>query len=335
MASSHTCAHDDATHDANASRESALAVNGPWPHSSTDPTATKALRERFSGEVYRRFRALKGVVRYAVVDADVFGLTTDRPTAQAKDVRPVWRPNDPSINLTPPSPHAYDFPSDERKVREFTRWLDTQTNRGILESGKFAQGRRGAATARPWSNVYIRSAYEKGAHHADAAMVEQGIIPPEQTLDDVFRATKHADAAGLIYTRAYNELNGVTNAMGQAMSRELAAGLTQGENPYKIARRLNGRVDNIGLRRARLVARTEVIRAHNEAALNRYADVGGRVSGVTLLAEHVTAGDRRVCAECAALAGTTYTLNEARAAIPAHPNCRCTWVPVRKAGNYG
>ena len=319
----------DHSHAAHASREQALTVNGPWPHSSADPTATKRLRERFSGEVYRRFRALKGAVRYAVVEADVFGLTDARPTGQAREVRPVWSPNDPDINLTPPSPGAFDFPSDERKVDEFVRWLDRETNRGILEAGKFEQGGRPGA-ARPWANTYIRSSYEKGVTHADAAMVEQGMIPPEGTLDDVFRATKHADSAGLVFTRAYRELDGVTNAMGQAMSRELAAGITQGENPRKIARRLNDRVDNIGLHRGRMVARTEIIRSHNEAALNRYEDVKTRVGGVTLLAEHVTAGDRRVCPECAALAGTVYKLDEARGAIPVHPNCRCTWVPLRR-----
>jgi SPP1 gp7 family putative phage head morphogenesis protein len=312
-------------------RDLAGMASRPWPHSSTDPTATKRLRERFSAEVYRRFRALKGAIRYAVVDADVFGLRDDagpRGAGNAKDVRPVWRPNDPDINIAPPSPKAYNFPSDERKVDEFMRWVDTQSDRGILEAGKFEQrGRPGAA--RPWSNVYIRSSYEKGVAHADAAMVENGTIPPEQTLDDVFRATKHADSAGLVFTRAYRELDGVTNAMGQQMSRELAAGITQGENPRKIARRLNDRVENVGLHRGRLVARTEVVRAHNEAALNRYADVGNRVSGVTLLAEHTTAGDRRVCPECAALAGTRYTLEEARGAIPVHPSCRCTCLPVR------
>jgi len=308
-----------------------LAANaGPWPHSSDDPTATKTLRDRFEGEVGRRFRALKGVVRYAITDADVFGLKRAQGNAwPGEHPRPVWRPNDPDINLTPPSPHAYDFPSDERKVNEFMDWLDTQTDRGVLEAGKFEQ--RGPTAARPWGNTYIRSGYEKGVHHADAAMVEQGIIPPEQALDDVFRATKHADSAGMIFTRSYRELRGVTEAMGQQMSRELAEGITQGENPRKIARRMSGRIDKIGDTRARLVARTEVIRAHNEGALNRYEDVGGRVEGVTLMAEHVTAGDRRVCPECAALAGTVYTTSEARGAIPVHPNCRCTWVPVRKS----
>ena len=37
-----------------------------------------------------------------------------------------------------------------------------------------------------------------------------------------------------------------------------------------------------------------------------------------------TVGDDRVCDICESYEGNTYTLAEARALIPAHPNCRCT-----------
>lgn len=48
-------------------------------------------------------------------------------------------------------------------------------------------------------------------------------------------------------------------------------------------------------------------------------------SGVEVL----TAGDDLVCEECEDIAsGGPYTLDEARGLIPAHPNCRCSFVPV-------
>lgn len=312
-------------HGAASGREYDTHASGPWPHSSDDPTATKTLRKRYAGEMYRRFRVLKGAVRTSVVERDAFGLTQSRGAAQAD--REAAFNADPDINISPAGFNEFDFPSDERKVRAFNEWLARQVDRGILEA-RFHE--RDVSAAEPWQNVYLRSSYEKGVNHADAALVEQGVIPPDETLDDVFRATKHADAAGMIFTRAYNELDGVTSSMGQEMSRELTEGLLQGENPRKIARRLNDRVDKVGIHRGRLIARTETIRAHNEGALNRYEDVSNRLSGVTTLAEHVTAGDRRVCPICAALEGNTYTLSEARGRIPVHPNCRCTWVPVQR-----
>lgn len=308
----------------------------PFPASSEDPTATTTLRNRYSAEMYRRFRALKSAIITGVVENDAFALAGTTPEERAGPQPPSvsedlavhqTRGSDAGINIEPPRPGQFDFPSDNRKVEGFRQWVDEQTDRGILEASSGAQTRRIAAED-SWQNTYLRQSYSKGVTHADAFLVDQGVIPPEQTLDNAFRAVKHADAAGMIYTRAYNELDGVTDSMSQQMSRVLAEGLSQGHHPREIARQLNDRVENVGLHRGRLIARTETIRAHNEGTLNRYEDMGDRIEGVTLLAEHITAGDRRVCSECQALSGTVYPIREARGRIPVHPNCRCTWVPV-------
>jgi len=317
----------------------ALAANGvPWRASDADPTGTTQIRKRYEGEMYRRFRALKGAILESVVELDAFGLTDDDPGGPTSQVAALTEDeqellahaDDAGIDIEPAGPRTFDYPADSDKVDSFNEWLDTQVDRGILERGKHE---RGTAASRSWQNTYIRSAYERGVNHADESLVEAGVIPPEQTLDDVFRATKHVDGAGLIYTRAYNELRGVTQDMARDMTRELTDGFTQGENPTKIARRLNDRVDNVGIHRGRLIARTETNRAHNEAGLNRYEDMGDRIDGVSVVAEHTTAGDSRVCPICLGLAGKRYKLKEARGRIPVHPNCRCTFVPIQKDGS--
>ena len=353
--------------------------SSPWPHSSDDPTATKTVRARYAAEAYRRFRALKGAIRTAIVDREVFGditpgpgTKTPRPITFHDDYTayPIGPPSDPDrfpdfdtcvdaitdppdttredaaeicgswqqriegeramnayqgINIQPPTRGAFDFPSDERKIEAFMEWLDEQVDRGILESHL---ARREVTAASQWQNVYLRSAYEKGVTHADAALVDANVIPPTQTVDAVFRVPQHADAAGMIYTRAYRELDGVTSAMGQQISRTLAEGISQGQNPRRMATAINDRVDKVGLHRARLIARTETIRAHNESSLNRYADVRDRIEGVTALVEFTTAGDGRVCPECASLDGMVVEVDSGRGEIPVHPNCRCAWLPV-------
>jgi len=332
-----------------------VAANGtPWRSTASDPTGTKTIRDRYEGEMYRRFRALKGAIVETVAERDAFGLVEgrvrgDRPTTgnaaprrlsrlaanddgvatalgfeSAADARGAFRAL-ASIDIDPAGPNEFDFPSDGDKVDGFVEWLDRQADRGILERGRHSG--RDITAANSWQEVYIRSSYERGVNHADAAAVDAGIIPPEQTLDDVFRATRHADGAGLLYTRAFRELDGVTSAMAQDMTRELTEGFTQGENPRRIARRLNDRVDSVGLNRGRVIARTETIRAHNEAGINRYEDMGERIGGVAVVAEHTTAGDP--CPICAGLNGTRYKPKNARGRIPVHPNCRCSFVPIQ------
>ena len=52
-----------------------------------------------------------------------------------------------------------------------------------------------------------------------------------------------------------------------------------------------------------------------------------RVGGAELYTVE-TVGDDKVCAICESYEGVAYTLEEARALIPAHPNCRCSVVPL-------
>jgi len=341
MSSTHGHAAPCGTAQSYAANQSA-----PWPHSSTDPTATKQLRARYAAEAYRRFRALKGAILTSVVERDGFGIggrdgNSPGPGQNADDAaalaanldldvheaEAMLAVQDAGINISPARPNGFAFPSDPDKADAFEDWLQEQVDRGILEVGR---AKRNVAAGTPWQNTYIRQAYSRGVTHADAALADMGIIDDEERIQEVFNAPKHADGVAMVYSRAYNELQGVTDEMGQQISRELAAGLSQGENPRKIARRMNDRVEKIGITRARTVARTEVVRAHNEGGLNRYQSVESRLDGVEVLAEWSTAQDSDVCPICMSFESQTFDLKESRGRIPAHPNCRCVWLPVRK-----
>jgi very-short-patch-repair endonuclease len=110
-----------------------------------------------------------------------------------------------------------------------------------------------------------------------------------------------------------------------------------------------GLVDSLGRfiparRRAEILARTEIIRAHHYANVNEYKTWGA--FGVSVVAEFRTAGDDRVCEECAALEGKIFTLDEILPMIPIHPQCFIDgqvpiytsngWKPIRgiKVGDY-
>jgi len=149
---------------------------------------------------------------------------------------------------------------------------------------------------------------------------------PRFTVDAMFNRPIHADRVALLYTRTFEELQGVTNAMSQQISRELAQGMADGKGPRAIARALTKKVDKIGKVRAVTLARTEIIRAHHVATINNYREAG--ILGVRVLAEWSTANDDRVCSQCAALEGQIFTLDAIEPLIPLHPMCRCVAIPA-------
>ena len=198
-----------------------------------------------------------------------------------------------------------------------------------------------------WTDVYIQTAYQKGILRAREELRNQGVnVPPIETMpggmSSVFNAPIHVDRVGLLFARTFNELKGITEEMNQQISRELAQGIAEGRNPRELARQLNAQIElprvtvkipGIGVRRltslqrARTLARTEIIRAHHQATIAEYEQFG--VEGVKVKAEWVTAG-YGVCDKCKDFEGRTFTLKQIKPMIPAHPNCKCVAIPMRR-----
>ena len=286
----------------------ALTVHRQLQH---DPTRTTTLRQRFEGEASRRFRNVAGIIREAVVDLDVLGLRD---------------PKTPTVNRDAPGvgARAFDFESTPQKISGFMQWLRRMEDEQVLDimPGQTVE----QAAARGWSNIYIRNAYQKGIAHAGQQMRRAGAEVAPRWIDAAFARPIHADRAGILYTRTFKALQGITDEMDKQISRILADGMIEGVNPLEMARRMTDRVDKIGRTRARVLARSEVINAHAESSLNAYAEAG--LEGVSARAELATAGDGRVCERCQALEGKVYTIAEARGLIPVHPGCRCAWLPA-------
>lgn len=285
-----------------------LAINA-----QRDPTRTATLRGQYAAAARGRFVKVKKLVRESVVDNDALALDPGR-----------------RLSILARAAHRYDFPSDPAgKAQAFMDWLMQAADDEILEVTQ-RDGRRISAHS-AWQNVYVRAAYSKAIDGADKELFRAGVKVPEGEIWAMFRQPMHANTLALLFTRNFDELRGITEAMGQAIARELAMGLAKGLGAAQIARLLNARVDKIGIHRATLLARTEIIRAYAEASLNRYEEMGiGEVIGEVELA---TAGDQRVCPICKSLRGRTYTIAEARGIIPVHPQCRCAWKPVILTAN--
>ena len=302
-----------------------------------DPTMTTALRNAFAREMKRRFRYIRGLIWKAIVEEDVFGLLDN--TSQTITL------------LQTPGRRAFAFPRSADKVSAFMQWLQTQVENNILQVTQIEQV--GRAVENAWTNLYISDTYKRGVIRARYQLIQEGFnVPPLGAtggIEAAMASAVHVDRLGLLFTRTFNELRGITNAMDQLISRLLTQGIADGLHPNTLARMLNhsisGTGSTLGLpisyvnprtgklvnyvmpaqRRAVILARTEVIRAHAEATLQDYKNFA--VQGVTVKAEWVTAGDNRVCPDCGDLEGVQFTIEEAQGMIPLHAQCRCAWIP--------
>jgi SPP1 gp7 family putative phage head morphogenesis protein len=304
-----------------------VTTYGPLVRYSYDPTRTTTLRNAFARNMRKRFRALTTVIQEAIVQQDVFGLSVQV-----------------NADLRPPGYHAFDFPRLTQKVDAFMQWLRVQEELGILEIGHFT--RLGGAIEDAWTNIYILDSYKRGVIRARSEMKKAGYRVPrvEESggIEAILGAPFHVDAVGYVYTRAFSQLVGITAAMDTQISQVLAQGLVDGDHPTRLARKLISTINGAGAgdlgitdtlgrfipaqRRADMLARTEIIRAHHTANIQEY--MNWRAMGVAVLAEWSTSGGNRVCAICADLEGRRFELEEIQNMIPRHPMCRCVALPI-------
>lgn len=276
-----------------------------------DPSQTATLRRRFERAVRRRFLSLIRRITAEVLELDGFALEPAGLAAIATNRK------------------RFDFPRRDEKVAAFMRWLQAAQRQEILGIAEGVPLSTAAQSA--WTRTYIETAYQRGIADAGAKLRAGGATVDPTWVSGAFNRPVHADRVGLIYTRAFEELAGITEAMDKAISKTLAQGLAEGRSPRDIARQLRDRVQKIGITRARTIARTEVIAAHADATLNAYAEA--KVEGVELEAEWSTTGDAKVCPVCERLEGRVFSLRKARNMLPAHPNCRCAWRPKVVGGS--
>jgi len=285
--------------------------------SRIDPTRTTGLRLRFLRDVNRRFNRIARDIRTSIVDQDCFGL-------QPRELRA----------LAAAQYRQFEFGRTDQKIKGFIDWLINLEDGTILE----ITGRAGISTRLQggWTDSYIEEAYRQGVRRARSELRRAGYdVTSIEALPAGVRAVMtnpaHAERVALMYTRTFEDLKTVTGAANAAIRRQLTDGLTiglsrgiaEGKSQKAIARELakdvNHSLNTIGRTRARMIARTEVVRAHHLANIEEYRQA--QVEGVTVRAEVLTAGNP--CPICADMAAREkpYTLDEAEGLIPAHVNC--------------
>jgi hypothetical protein len=282
-----------------------------------DPTRTRPIRDRYVREVDRRFGRIRSAVHWYVVEENRLGAVKqqDRPAVLEED--------EESRGVLPPAlpaavAGAYVYEQSSQRVDEFMFWLDEQVKAEVLtytrEYSFTGYGHKN------WQDVHIYSAYQRGIAQSLADLRSAGAALPELgSAAAIMLRPFHADRVALLYTRAFNGMKGVTEAMKAQMAHVLAKGMAEGRHPWQIARALADRIDKIGITRARLIARTEIGWAHRQATLNEFAALEGIV-GEEILGQWWTALDERVRPRHREWHGKVYT-REVLATMIGEPNC--------------
>lgn len=278
-----------------------------------DPTRTGLLRQRFMVELRKCFRNFNTALKDLMVEQDAFALKERKPATIDK-------------LLGNAEPRQYQFLTDADKVTAFNEWLRQQVEASILSPDPDTK------PGEPWTSEFIQSAYKRGHLNAYLSSKQAKLLEltgvggesQELFLRGSFAAPETTSKIRLLGTRSWQGLKGITDDMGAKLNRILAQGIADGRGVIDIAREMTKQV-GFSQNRAMTFARTEIINAHADGQLDAFQKLG--IDELGVMAEWSTAGDERVCPDCANYEGKTFTVQEARGLIPYHPNCRCTWIP--------
>ena len=279
-----------------------------------DPTRTIGIRNAFIADTTRRHKNLAAAIKISIVDRDALGLGLQQDRQE-------------QLVATPTGFREFAFRRDPEKVAGFMAWLKEQERKSVLE---IIPGPLGVPE--PYSTKYVRSSYQKGLDRSLRSLRAKGIevpatiIPGAGGTAGIFHSPFHQDRSRMIYARTFTELQGVTASMDAQISEVLSSGLIEGIGPEEMARRINNRVDKIGLTRSKLIARTEVVETFNQAATAEFQRVEN-IIGEEILIQWQTSEDERVRGTHQARNGKIFTKEEFLQLI-GEPNCRCTGLPV-------
>jgi SPP1 gp7 family putative phage head morphogenesis protein len=295
----------------------------------SDPTRNR--REEFLRAIRRRFRRVRGLVRWWVgYEEDVFGLRTDGGQP---------RPDD----LNDDAPQVYRFQSRSENIAAFLRWLGGVVEEEVLEP----IDRRAQKRGDHWTAPLLRASYAQGWKQARHRLRQAGVaVGPEPPDDELIQRIVPRTALEEIYTRTYRNLRTVTSQTARPTREILAQSLAEGVNPREAARRLTDEIESVQKDRAETLARTETVHAYTEATVSRYREAG---VDTVQHGEWSDADDSRVCPICERLDGKEIpltTIDEATFTFepepdqpdslageyalkpPIHPGGRCVLLPV-------
>jgi SPP1 gp7 family putative phage head morphogenesis protein len=155
-----------------------------------------------------------------------------------------------------------------------------------------------------------------GVSHADRLAAASGLRVaidklPKANIEQMVAQLQKDAPLGELLVKAYGD-------SADEVANRLLDGIALGQSPRTVAENASNAL-GIHLDRALTIARTETLRAYREPQLQRFTQLG--ITEYKRIATH----DELTCIGCLAEDGEVYSTPDG---FDAHPNCRCTAVPI-------
>ena len=299
---------------------------------SVDPTGTQKLRTAFNSALAIKWRGLRVLARRMIVDQDILSLG-------AKGLMAIANPA---------------IQGGSTRTQMFQRWFDYTMTNQVIGDGAFMR-------------EYIGRGYEAGQAFADGEIGRRSILPLAGDRQATLAQLALVELQGIAESVSQGAVRAVANGLLQgkrpaSISRDVLAVIDRVGVPRSTALvelivvkafseatldvYASAGVKRVGLVPETLIASTRDARRvtpTGKAGTRSRRGEGPGIRTIQRIRQHErevervagalvqvkTAGDKRVCQRCRGIAKRgPYRINKARGLIPAHPRCRCVFVPV-------
>lgn len=147
------------------------------------------------------------------------------------------------------------------------------------------------------------------------------------TITELKKLTPDPNAIEFMKNHAFEQVKGFSNSVLEALRSKLGESLVSGKIDKNQVRSMVADILNSSVSRADMIAQTELSLAYNSGVLARMREFNA-VSGKKMLKYwHGFKFSVSTCTYCRPRIATIYDIDDNTEHLPAHPRCRCVWLP--------
>lgn len=227
---------------------------------------------------------------------------------------------------------VYDYQITASEFEELERRITAALGDQLLETASFTR-----MPPNWWWQSVVERPYREGTAEEIVLFnrqitrelvrirAERGLVTQRLEIGSVLQSQQYLNALNNVQVRNFGTLRSLTEITANQVIQAIQLGITAGEPPRKIAKRLTDRF-NVSKTNAERIARTEVNRAYNDAKLNA-TEVAAEQTGLRAGVLHLSALSTTTRATHAERHGNVYTVEQQRQwwnSDSNRINCQCS-----------